>query len=135
MGFFSSLWRGRGAKILVVEDNSEVLDLVKDVLAAGGYRVTTAVDGIQGLACFHKEKFDLLILDYNMPRMGGADLLGLIRAEPRGRRLPVIMLSAEQMLDPIYRAYDQGIVAWIPKPFEAAVLLTKVAAQLKPASK
>jgi CheY-like chemotaxis protein len=66
-----------------------------------------------------------------MPRMGGSELLGLIRFMPEGRRQAVIMLSAEQMLDPIYKAYDHGIVEWIPKPFTPATLLTKVGAHLK----
>ena len=130
MGFFSRLWRKPAAKILVVEDSADVLELVRDVLTLSGYEVTTAVDGVQGLACFKKEKFDLMILDYNMPRMGGSDLLGLIRTLPEGQKQAVIMLSAEQMLDPIYKAYDHGIVEWIPKPFTAAALLTKVKAHL-----
>ena len=134
MGFFSRLsrlWPTRAPKILVVEDNAEILDLVQDVLTASGYRVTTAVDGVKGFACFRKEKFDLLILDCNMPRMGGSELLELIRGTPEGRKQPVIMLSAERQLDPIYKAYDQGIVEWIPKPFAASVLLAKVEAHLR----
>jgi DNA-binding response OmpR family regulator len=131
MGFFSFLWRKRAAKILVVEDSPEIRELIRDVLTLSGYRVTTAADGLHGLACFKKEKFDLMILDYNMPRMGGSELLGLIRATPEGRKQAVIILSAEQMLDPIYKAYDHGIVEWIPKPFTAAALLAKVTAHLK----
>ena len=131
MGFFSRLWRKRAAKILVVEDSPEIRELIKDVLTLSGYDVTVASDGLQGLACFKKDKFDLLILDYNMPRMGGAELLGLIRAAPEGRKQAVIILSAEQMLDPIYKAYDHGIVEWIPKPFTSADLLKKVVAHLK----
>ena len=131
MGFFSRLWRKPAAKILVVEDSPEIQELIRDVLTLSGYEVTTAADGVQGLACFKKEKFDLLILDNNMPRMGGSELLGVIRLMPEGRKQAVMMLSAEQMLDPIYKAYDQGIVEWIPKPFTAAALLTKVVAHLK----
>ena len=131
MGFFSRLWRKPAAKILVVEDSTEIRELIKEVLTLSGYEVTTAVDGLQGLACFKKDKFDLMILDYNMPRMGGSELLGVIRTLPEGRKLAVIMLSAEQMLDPIYKAYDHGIVEWVPKPFTPAALLAKVGAHLK----
>ena len=131
MGFFSRLWPRRPAKILVVEDNSDVRELIRDTLSADGYRVTSADDGLHGLACFKKEKFDLLILDYNMPRMSGLELLGLIRTLPEGRKQAVIMLSAERMLDPIYQAYDHGIVEWITKPFTAGALLQKVGAHLK----
>jgi len=132
MGFFSRLWRKAAPQILVVEDNTEIRELIRDVLTLNGYEVTTADDGLQGLACFKKKKkFDLIILDYNMPRMAGSELLELIRATPEGRKQAVIFLSAEQMLDPIYKAYDHGIVEWIPKPFTPGALLTKVAAHLK----
>ena len=135
MGFFSRLLGRRPAKILVVEDSPDISELIEYALSAAGYEVTIAADGVEGFSCFRKEKFDLLILDYNMPRMGGAQLLELIRAEPEGRKTAVIMLSAERMLEPIYKAYDLGIVTWIPKPFEPADLLAKVAVQLKSALK
>ena len=131
MGFFSRLWPRRTAKILVVEDDTDVRELIRDTLAIDGYRVTTAADGLQGLVCYKKEKFDLLILDYNMPRMGGSEMLELIRTLPNGLKQAVIMLSAERMLDPIYKAYDHGIVEWITKPFTAGALLQKVGAHLK----
>src|ERR1035437_6762690 len=131
MGLLAWLSRKRPAKILVVEDNNEVLELIHDVLSANDYQVTNAADGLQALACFKKEKFDLMILDNNMPRMTGTELLQLIRVMPEGRNQAVIMLSAEPMLNPIYKAYDEGIVEWIPKPFTAADLLTKVVARLK----
>jgi CheY-like chemotaxis protein len=135
MGFFSRLFGKRPAKILVVEDATDIRELIRDVLTLSGYRVTTAGDGVEGLACFKKDKFDLIILDYNMPRMGGSELLALIRTMPEGRGQAVLILSAEQMLDPIYKAYGHGIVEWIPKPFTAADLLTKVVAHLSKVKK
>ena len=132
MSFLARVFGGRKQKILVVEDHPEILSLVKDVLMASGYQVTTAADGIQGLAKYNEDTFDLLILDHNMPRMGGSELLMLIRSQPEGKNQAVIMLSGEQMLEPINQAYDKGIVAWIPKPFSPVILLEKVAAQLKP---
>ncbi|MFI5350735.1 MAG: PleD family two-component system response regulator [Elusimicrobiota bacterium] len=131
MGLLSGLWGKRRAKILVVDDTDEIRDLIRDLLTAGGYDVTAAVDGVHGLVCFQKEKFDLVILDVNMPRMAGTELLQVIRAMPDRAKQPVIMLSAEKMLDPIYLAYEQGIIEWIPKPFAPAALLAKVAAALK----
>lgn len=131
MGFLSRLLTRRPAKILVVEDDSDIRELLRDALSLGGYQVMIAADGLHGLACFKKEKFDLLILDCKMPRMGGSELLELIRALPQGRKQAVIMLSGERMLDPIYKAYEHGILEWITKPFTAGVLLQKVNAHLQ----
>lgn len=138
MGFFSRLWAKAvsrsnaksGRRILVVEDDPAVLDLVKDILSGQGYDVVTANDGVQGLARYNRGAFDLLILDGRMPRIGGLELLDAIRAMPAGRKQPVIMLSAENMLGPINKAYELGIAAWIAKPFTAKDLITKVQAAL-----
>lgn len=136
MGFFSRLtaWLNRspaGARrILVVDDDPAVVDLVRDLLSPMGYAVETAGDGVQGLALYRKKKFDLLILDGRMPRVDGLELLDTIRAMPEGAKQPVIMLSAEGMLGPINKAYGLGITAWIAKPFTAKDLFAKVKAAL-----
>ncbi len=133
MSLLSRIFKRGGQRILVVEDSPEIAALVREILESGGYDPTIANDGLQGLACFRKEKFDLLILDYNMPRMTGVEMLKAVRSDPKGRKIPVIMMSAEKMLEPIYKAYSQGIAAWIPKPFDPDVLLAKVVATLSSA--
>lgn len=130
MGLLSSLWEKRKPKILAVDDDPMVRDLVKDLLTAQGYDVHTAEDGLQGLARFKQERFDLLILDCRMPRMDGTDLLAAIRATPEGKKQAVIMLSSEKMMGTVVRAFELGIIEWIPKPFAAKDLLAKVVAHL-----
>lgn len=119
-----------GPRILVVEDEVEVLSLIKDLLETEGYRVETASDGFQGLAKFKNGVYDLVILDHRMPRIGGNEVLEVIRASPGGAKQAVVMLSAENMLGPIGKSYELGIRDWIPKPFTAKTLLSRVRAQL-----
>ncbi|HXT01629.1 MAG TPA: response regulator [Elusimicrobiota bacterium] len=141
MGFFSRLtdWLNRSGgagtrRILVVDDDPAIQDLVKDILSSLGYAVETAGDGVKGLESFRRRKYDLLIIDGRMPRVDGLQLLDAIRSLPAGARQPVIMLSAENMLGPINKAYELGIAAFIPKPFTAKDLITKVQAALQAAS-
>lgn len=141
MDFLRRLWariiRGSSKpsapRILVVDDDSAVRNLVKDILEAQGYQVEIASDGIQGLARYQKGAFDLLIIDRRMPRIDGNEFLEAIRSRPGGADQAVIMLSAENMLGPIDKAYALGICEWIAKPFTAKALLTKVDAQINAA--
>lgn len=126
MGIFSNLFGGGKKRILVVDDEEANRELVKDVLSADGYSVYTAEDGVRGLEEYRKRSYDLVILDANMPKMDGFELLRMIRRTPAGRKQGVIMLSGEGMLDPITDAFAQGIIAWIPKPFAVPDLLVKV---------
>ena len=140
MNFLQNFWaRVIGAststapKILVVDDDLAIRNLVKDILETRGYKVEMAADGLQGLARYKQGSFDLLILDSRMPRIDGNGLLDAIRSMPGGADQAVIMLSAENMLGPIGKSYELGIRDWIPKPFTAKTLLTKVDAQLNSA--
>lgn len=142
MGFLNDLWAkiadgaGSGApRILVVDDDPDIRGLVKDILETQNYAVDVVVDGFQALARYKKGAYALMIIDRRMPRMDGNELLEAIRSRPGGKEQRVIMLSAENMLGPIDKAYALGISDWIAKPFTASALLTKVDAQLKAAKK
>ena len=130
MGLLADFWARGKPKILAVDDDPSIRELVAFVLTERGYHVETAEDGLQGLEKFKKGTFDLLILDCRMPRLDGTQLLDAIRATPEGRKQAVIMLSSENMLGPIYKSYELGIIEWIPKPFSAESLLAKVNAHL-----
>ena len=133
--FLTGSFRPPTPRILVVDDDLEIRNLVKDILETRGYHVEIAADGLQGLACYKKGAYDLLILDSRMPRVDGNAMLDAIRSLPGGAEQAVIMLSAENMLGPIGKSYKLGIRDWIPKPFTAKILLTKVDAQLNAAEK
>ena len=117
-------------KILIVDDDENVRTLVKELLEARGYSVECAEDGLQGLSRYNKERFDLLILDHNMPHMSGTQLLETIRGMPEGKSQSILMLSSEKMLGPIYKSYELGIIEWIIKPFAIQTFLDKVIAHL-----
>lgn len=79
-------------RILVADDDEEVVEHITSVLLPVGYRVEKACDGREALAKLRTEAFDLLIVDMMMPRMDGIEMLQTLQTEPLPRRLPTIML-------------------------------------------
>jgi CheY-like chemotaxis protein len=79
------------ARILLVDDNQAGLAARKSVLEEFGYKVTIAVSGHEGLECFSRETFDLVITDYKMPRMNGIELIERVRKQ--NKEIPIILIS------------------------------------------
>lgn len=97
-------------RILVVEDDRNQLLLYDLELSKEGYIIVTASDGIQALKIFERElifdnPFDLVIVDINMPKMNGIELIGRILSTPNARRLPIIINTA-------YSSYRDNFMAW-----------------------
>lgn len=135
MSLLSRILGRRKPKILSVDDDPIVLELLQGILETEGYQVETAKDGLEGLALVKKNVYDLVILDGRLPKMSGTELLEMIRAMPEGKKQSVIMLSAEDMLDPIRKAYEMGIIEWVSKPFSPPQFLAKVRAHLNAVKK
>ena len=135
MNLLANIFGQRKPKILVVDDDHNVVELLKGILETESYQVDTAADGLAGLALYKKNAYDLVILDGRLPKMSGTELLEMIRATPGGAKQAVIMLSAEDMLGPIQKAYEMGIIEWVSKPFSPEKLLTKVLGHLKAVKK
>lgn len=108
--------------ILTVDDSASMRMLLKTSLSAQGFRIEAAEDGAHGLERMHEVDPDLLITDINMPRMDGFELIEAVRALPRFRGLPILVLSTEFSDDKKARARSAGATGWITKPFEAAKL-------------
>lgn len=90
------------ARILVVDDNQDVLDLLEDELTAEGYAVETASDGLAGLRALKREKPDLVIIDIMMPGISGPGVMTLIQEKDHYRELrevPVIVISARSNIE------------------------------------
>jgi two-component system chemotaxis response regulator CheY len=114
-------------KILVVDDFSTMRRIIKNLLQDIGFSNTSeADDGQTALPMLKSGDFDLLITDWNMPRMTGLDLLRAVRAEPNLSSLPVLMVTAEAKRDQIIEAAQAGVNGYIVKPFTAQTLKEKL---------
>ena len=120
-------------KILVVDDEDGIRDLISDALSIGGFEVETSPDGLQGLKAIRDHRFDLLILDVNMPKMDGFALLEKVRAD--GLTTPVIMLSARGQKVDINQGLRLGADDYMTKPFGLEELSLRINAILKRTNK
>lgn len=117
------------SKILLVEDDTNLGQVLKNYLELHDYVVELCRDGILGLAAFKREKFDLCILDVMMPNMDGFTLAEEIRNLDID--VPLFFLSARNMKEDIVNGYKLGADDYITKPFDSDVLLLKIQAILK----
>jgi two-component system OmpR family response regulator len=117
------------AQILVVDDESGVRELVGDVLELEGYQVTVAIDGLDALSHIRKQKFDLYVLDINMPKIDGLVLLEKVRAA--GDPTPALLLSARREKEDIHQGFRVGADDYVTKPFSIEELALRVEAILR----
>ena len=120
------------ARILVIEDDLDIQALLHDFLQEAGYDVSLATDGIEGYSAFGKGAFDLVLLDILLPKLDGYGVCELIRKESS---VPIIMLTALDSEADQIRGLDCMADDYIVKPFSMPVLLRKIAAVLRRASK
>jgi two-component system chemotaxis response regulator CheY len=116
-----------GAKILVVDDFSTMRRFIRNILDQLGYReVEEADDGDSALEKLRGTRFDLVIADWNMPRMNGLDLVKAIRADEELKTIPVLMVTAEASKENIIEAVKSGASGYVVKPFSSDVLKEKI---------
>jgi two-component system, chemotaxis family, chemotaxis protein CheY len=114
-------------KVLVVDDSPTVRQQVSMALKQAGFGVIEASDGIDGAAkVAANPDIGMIILDVNMPRMNGLEMLEKIRESPEHAQLAVIMLTSEGERTLIDRAKKAGAKGWIVKPFKADLLVGAV---------
>ena len=115
-------------KILIIEDELDIQELLKNYLEEEGYETEQALDGIEGIGKFRKENFDLILLDVMLPKVDGFGVLEMIRQESE---IPVIMLTA--LDDEAYqmKGYDLKVDEYVTKPFSINLLLKKIEAVLR----
>ncbi|MBI3045638.1 MAG: hybrid sensor histidine kinase/response regulator [Betaproteobacteria bacterium] len=113
--------------VLVVEDSITARTLLKNILEAAGYRVRTAVDGVDALTTLKTEGFDLVVSDIEMPRMDGFDLTTRIRADKKLAEVPVVLVTALESREHRERGIDVGANAYIVKSsFDQSNLLAVI---------
>jgi len=115
------------AKILIVDDEPDLLSTVQYRLEFCGYEVITAGDGREGLGRAAQEKPDLILLDTNMPVMDGHQMLSHLRNDPELKDVPVIMLTARCEPEDVTTASGYGVSGYVTKPFDFAELKEKIA--------
>lgn len=118
-------------KILVVDDEDDIVELMTFQLENDGFTVISANDGMEAVYKINKEKPSLVILDIMMPRMGGLDVVKLLRAKEDNIHLPIIIASAKSSEDDVVKGLDLGADDYLTKPFSLKVLSAKVKALLR----
>jgi DNA-binding response OmpR family regulator len=113
-------------KILIAEDERDILDLIMFTLQFGGYDVIPTSNGADALEMVHKEQPDLILLDVRMPRMSGYEVCKQIKAEDDTRNIPVVFLSAKGQEVEVTTGYEMGAVDYILKPFAPNELLERL---------
>lgn len=110
-------------KILVVEDDSSILNLLTAILSGGGYDVVTAKNGSEAIGCITSHCPDLILLDLGLPDMDG---LGVLQAVREWSRVPVVVLSARNHEKDKVEALDTGADDYLTKPFGHEELLARI---------
>ena len=113
-------------KILVVDDEPNIVQTLQDRLEMNEYIVITAGNGREGLKKAQQEKPDVILLDVIMPVMDGHEMLEVLRKQPDCSDISVIMLTARSQTQDIARANACGIDDYIVKPFDLSELLEKI---------
>jgi two-component system, OmpR family, response regulator VanR len=114
--------------ILVIEDDQEIQELIKQFLLTQQYKVEVASDGLEGMIQFNKQSFDLILLDVMMPNLNGFEVAKMIRSQSN---VPIIMLTALEEEQDQMKGFDLGIDDYITKPFSFHVLIRRVEAVLR----
>ena len=118
-------------KILVVEDDLDIQELLKNFLQEVGYEVSLASDGVEALSVFSAAQFDLVLLDVMLPKIDGFAVCEFIRKQSQ---IPIIMLTALSGEEEQIRGLDLQVDDYITKPFSMPILIRKIAAVLRRSS-
>lgn len=114
-------------KVLVVDDFATMRRILKNILKQIGFsNIAEADDGKSALAELKKERFDLIISDWNMPEMSGLELLQKIRSDDELKDIPFVMVTAEAQKDNILEAVKAGVNNYVVKPFTAETIGEKL---------
>lgn len=119
-------------KILLVEDEENLRELLKYQLENAGYHVITANDGIEALNLARKHKIDLIILDLMLPKLDGYTVCRLLKFSEQYKKIPLIMATARTNPEDKARGLEMGADFYLTKPINSKELLEKIEELLKP---
>jgi len=118
-------------KILIVEDDIDIQELLRNFLQEVGYEISIANDGMEAISLFSTIHFDLILLDIMLPKIDGFTVCELIRKQSQ---IPIIMLTALSSEDEQIRGLDLQVDDYITKPFSMPILVRKIGAVLRRSS-
>ncbi len=118
-------------RILVVDDDKTLRDVLTEYLEKEGYQVEDAGSGAEGMKAFSGNPPDLVVSDVMMPEMDGLEFCRTLRSTPSGQLVPFIFLSGKDELDDRVRGHSMGADDYVTKPFEIRELLAKIEVQLE----
>jgi len=118
-------------RILVVDDEADLVDMLKMRLEVNNYDVITAYDGQEALDKARKEKPDLIILDLMLPKIDGYKVCRMLKFDEKYKKIPIILFTARAQDSDQKMGKEVGADAYVTKPFEPKVLLGKIEELLK----
>ncbi len=118
-------------KILIVDDNTQNLSILGNILMAGNYSVQIAQNGKQCINLAHKKQPDLILLDINMPEMSGFEVCEYLKNNTQTAAIPIIFLTAYTETDSVVKGFSLGAVDYVTKPFREKELLSRVKTHLE----
>jgi two-component system, cell cycle response regulator DivK len=113
-------------RILVVEDQADNRQIIRDMLAGSDYEITEAEDGEHALAAVAKQRPDLILMGIQLPVMDGYEVTRLIKADPAMRSIPIIALTSHALNGEEQTARAAGCDDYVPEPYSPRYLLAKI---------
>jgi two-component system cell cycle response regulator DivK len=113
-------------RILVVEDQEDNRQIIRDMLSATDYEITEAENGEEALAAVAKQRPDLILMDIQMPIMDGYEATRRIKADPALRAIPIIAITSYALSGDEQKAREAGCDDYVPKPYSPRQLLAKI---------
>ena len=113
-------------KILIVDDDHDVVEILRSLLSYKGFTVVAVYDGASALSKVKEEKPDLVVLDIMMPGMDGYNVCETIKTDPETKNIPVIMLTAKDMFGDVEKALEKKADWYIAKPYDSKYLVDKI---------
>lgn len=118
------------AHILIVDDEESIRELIKELLSINGHTFDMAANGAEALERLRKSKYDLVVMDRNMPKMTGVQAVAMLRSNPAFKDLRVIMCTSASVAKEVDEAFSAGANDYILKPINLQLLAAKVAKNL-----
>ncbi|MCX6829750.1 MAG: response regulator transcription factor [candidate division Zixibacteria bacterium] len=120
-----------GEKILIIEDDADIRELIRYNLVREGYRVSEAVDGKEGLEAAQSEPFNLILLDLMLPGISGREICKALKGDSGTADIPIIMVTAKGEESDIVIGLELGADDYVVKPFNPKVLMARIKAVLR----